>query len=110
MELETFKTRFKKIVYKKGQLSESFIWIKRLSNYDKNDSHKAAILKAIDKKNKLADEFNILLDGKTYEEWKERSLLISSHSIKINKTIIQLELYREKFIKLQNEFISLLEF
>jgi len=110
MEKDVFKSKFKKIVYKKGQLTESVIWIKRLSAYDKNGSHKDAIIKAINKKKTLTDEFNQMLNKHTYDEWKERSKLISQHESKIKKVEQQIKSYKDAFIKLQNEYISLLEF
>lgn len=70
-DIDEIKTRFKQIVYLKGKITESNSYISTLSRFDRNNSHKKAILKAIDKKKEIQRDYNALLDGYSYDEWKQ---------------------------------------
>ena len=71
--IKSFRKEFATIVYIKGKLKSSKLYISKLSRYDKHDSHKEAILKAIENKDKILKELNEKLKGKTYEDWAEFS-------------------------------------
>jgi len=77
MELKQFRSQFKSIVYAKGRLTDLSTHIRTLSHYDRNDSHKRAILQAIDRRDRFKRDFEILLNGRTYEEWLKLSKRLS---------------------------------
>lgn len=72
-EITRFREAFKKIVYLKGEMIKNNKHIARLTRYDKNGSHKKALLKMMDIKRKNFIEYKLLLSGTTYEDWLKKS-------------------------------------
>lgn len=91
MDLTSFKNQYKKIVSKKGQLTTNALYIKKLCRFDKNDSHRDAILCALEKRDVLKDEFSSLLDGKSYDDWKLIRTKVSVLEKKIKKALLEQE-------------------
>ena len=85
-KIEDFKTQFKKIVYKKGQITTHKLYLRKLHAFDRNGSHKKAILKALDEFDILKADSNLLLKGKTYEDWKEFSKKLSTLNSALKRT------------------------
>lgn len=65
-ELTKYKSDFKRIVWLKGEIANHKNHIRDLTAWDKNDSHKKAIVKAIVELNKLRQEFIDKLNGIDY--------------------------------------------
>ncbi|HEY5588400.1 MAG TPA: hypothetical protein VIK86_05525 [Candidatus Paceibacterota bacterium] len=99
-EVNIFRSEFKRIVYEKGQLTECNLRLKQLHIWDKNDSHKNAILKELNKKDELRKNFDILLKGKDYEYWKELSSILTKICKKLNQA-------RQMQIRYEKELINL---
>ncbi len=76
-QIQDFRTIFKKIVYKKGLITEQNRIITRLHVYDKGGSHEKAILKAVIRLNELRDEYKSMLAGKSYDKWISFSKILS---------------------------------
>ena len=77
-EMDLFRRNFKSIVWKKGQLTDANNKIKQLSRWDKDGSHTSAIKKQIAERDKQKQRLESMLNGKTYDEWKEFSKKLSS--------------------------------
>lgn len=103
MKPEDFKTEYKKIVYRKGQITTHKLYLRKLHAFDKNDSHKQAIIKALDKFDILKAEFNEMLKGKTYEDWKETSQKLTT----LKTTLEKIE---KKQIEIKTHINNLLNF
>lgn len=88
-EIEILKKEFKKIVYYRGLIKSQNNFIGTLSRFDKNGSHKQAILNAIERKNELLSVFNRMLKDRSYEEWKELMKKISKLKTQLDKAILQ---------------------
>jgi len=78
-QIEQFKKEFKSIVYQNLQIAESDKRLKNLYAWDKNDYHKNAILKELDRRTELKKVLTEKLNGETYETWKEYSSLIQKY-------------------------------
>lgn len=66
-ELDTWDRKFKSIVYLKGQLRSRNNDISTLSRYDKNGSHKQAIINAIGYRDEAKKAFLDSCEGFEYE-------------------------------------------
>jgi hypothetical protein len=75
--IERFRTEFKKIVYQKSIIKDKERFLKQLYNWDRNDSHKKAILKALSEKDELQLTLSVMLKHKSYEDWKNFSKKLS---------------------------------
>ncbi len=84
---EKFREEFKSIVYKKGLITENATYIKNLCVWDKNDSHKAAILQATEQRVKLKEDYHQMLKGYSYEEWKIMSKQLSIFTTQLKASI-----------------------
>lgn len=73
VEIEAFKAKFKAICFKKDLINSANQRVAKLTRFDNNGSHRGQLLLALDKRDKLRSELNIMLDGKPYAEWKEFS-------------------------------------
>lgn len=65
-EFLKYKQDFKSIVYLKGQITDKRNYVKTLCAYDKNDSHKQAILLGLSQLEKVKKEFAEKLNGVDY--------------------------------------------
>ena len=65
-ELQKYKSEFKIIVYIKSEIEKAKKNIKTLCAYDKNDSHKTAILRRMDQLAELRKSFKEKLNGIEY--------------------------------------------
>jgi len=92
-QIEQFTKEFRSIVYQKFKISDSDKRLKKLYAWDKNDSHKNAILKELDFRDKLEVVLTEKLKGETYEKWKEYSALIN----KAHKRYIAAKQAKEKW-------------
>lgn len=84
-EQSQFRKEFKSIVYQKGLISANGDFLRILHAYDKNDSHKNAILKHLDKRKELQNRFKEMLKGKTYEQWKQFSRRLSALNSRLKR-------------------------
>ncbi len=91
-EQEVFKKEFKSIVYVFSEIKNSNLKLKQLHFWDKNGSHEKAILKEIERRNQIKEKLNILLKGRTYEDWLETSKNLT----KLNSRLKALILKKEK--------------
>ncbi len=96
-QINKFKREFKSLVYQKGLLTESNERIKQLCRFDKNDSHKRAILKEQETKATILSKIKDMQKGVDYEEWKKTSkrltaLLARQKVIASKKRVIEDEL------------------
>ena len=66
-ELKKYKKKFKSIVYLKGEIKTAKNHISQLSRWDKNGSHKVAILKAIKILNTVRQQYLDKLNGIDYD-------------------------------------------
>jgi NAD+--asparagine ADP-ribosyltransferase len=77
LEIKQFKLTFKQIVYQKGKITECNNRIRQLTKWDKNGSHKEAILRAIGKRDEQKKIVEEMLKGLSYDDWKSLSKRIS---------------------------------
>lgn len=106
--LESLKFHLKNIFTMNDELKYCDSHLKNLHHWDKNNSHKQAILKALDKRKELKNSFSVLLKGFTFEEWKKMSARTSVLKGKIKK--LKSEELKQKAItelnELTNKFLS----
>lgn len=86
-KITKFKADFKSLVYTKGMVTEANNKIKQLSRWDRDGSHEKAIVKAIEKRDKIKKDYTEKLKGKRYEQWKDFSRKISTLNSRLNKAI-----------------------
>ncbi len=79
-DIAKFRSEFKSIVYTKGVITELNNKIGQLTSWDKEDSHKEAILKRIKQRDEMKDKFKKQLKGLTYDQWLEMSKKVSTLS------------------------------
>ena len=84
---EQFRKEYKAIVNQQLQIRKTNAYLKTLTYYDKNGSHKNAILKAMDEKDEQKAKLNEMLKGISYEKWKKTSSELSLCLYKINKRL-----------------------
>lgn len=82
-EITEFKKEFKSIVWQHSELVTNALWIKKLNAWDRNDSHKKAILKKLDERDELKKKIATMLKGKDYEWWKIMSKRIGKLESKL---------------------------
>lgn len=85
MDKETFRKEFASIVYLKGMIKSHRRHIADLHIWDKNGSHKDAILRSLTKRDELNKSFEEKLKRKTYEQWKETSRKLSLLKAKLKR-------------------------
>jgi hypothetical protein len=87
-QITEFRSQFKSIVYLKGEITSCNQKIAALTHYDRNDSHKAAILRALSKKEEIKAKYEAALQGNTYEWWQKRSkrLSVILYNVKRSRT------------------------
>jgi len=71
MDLKTKQEEWEQIKEKMKSLRDSNEFIKKLSRWDKNGSHKTALNTAMDIRDILKMELDAMLKGKTYQEWQK---------------------------------------
>lgn len=86
MTPEAFRRQFKHIVHLKGRVTRNNNYIKTLTRYDKEGSHKEAIKKAIQLREQSNKEYKASLRGRSYEEWLETSSRLSTLNSQLKKT------------------------
>lgn len=96
MKHEDFKTHFQKIVFANSEVISSKNRIKQLSQWDKNGSHEKAILNEINRRKDLKEKLNNLLNGKTYNDWRDASIQLTKLKSRLKKQHSQKQ-------KLENE-------
>ncbi len=101
-EIQEFRKQFKSIVYIKGQLIVKQQYIAQLHQWDRNDSHKKAILKALDERDTLDRSLIESLKGKSYEQWKLFSKQLSTIICNNEKTKRKIEAYQIKVLSTEN--------
>lgn len=99
-EQEQFRKEFASIVYLNSCIISSGVWLKQLHAYDKNDSHKNAIIKKLDERKELKSELAIKLKGKSYEEWKTFSKRLTILNGRVRRAIVQQEKSQAEIDKL----------
>lgn len=76
-EILLFREQFRKIVYAKSEVKCQAMEITKLSVWDKNGSHKEAIIRASNELARRKKVLKELLNGKSYDKWKEFSQNLS---------------------------------
>jgi len=67
-ELLEHKKEFKQIGWIKGQISLNESYVRQLTRFDKNGSHRLAIIKAIEGLTDNRRKFKEMLNGRDYEQ------------------------------------------
>lgn len=97
VQIIDFQLRFKNVLYLKAELHRINKHIASLTNWDKNGSHNAAILRAMDKKRAINHNLKDALGPKTYEQWSARSRKITN--ILAKKKMARKESTKQKWAK-----------
>ena len=84
-QIQQFLVELKQIRYYKGRIKEQELWVKTMSNFNKNGSHDKAILEAVNRLNDMRDQLKLMLKGLQYSEWNEISKKL--HAL-MNKKVI----------------------
>lgn len=108
MTTEEFRKQFKQIVYLKGRVISSENKIKMFTRFDKNDSHKKAILTAISIRDAYKKKVEELLGKLTYEQWCEKSKILTKLSTKLKLSNFKKFKYSEEVNFIENEIKTLL--
>ena len=95
-QAEQFRKEYKSIVYQYSELMLSNKRLKNLHAWDKNDSHKGAILKELRVRENILGKLTAMLKGRDYEEWKFTSSRLS-------KLVTRLKRATERKIKCETE-------
>lgn len=82
-----FNPRWELIVAQKKLVEHKKDWIKQLSYFDKNDSHKDAIKEAMLQKDKMQSRLHELLSGKSYWQWAETAKRLSALQRRLKNNI-----------------------
>lgn len=77
-EIEKFKAEFQTIIGLRKQLSDNAELLKKLHAWDKNNSHRESIAKHLIKRDELKNRIVVMLDGRSYDDWKKASKKLSS--------------------------------
>lgn len=85
-QIKEFRTKFQRIVFIKSEIKTVAAHLTKLHTWDKNDSHKKAIEIDLTKLDEFKVTYKERLEGKTYEEWKNFSHLISQLNNKIQRS------------------------
>lgn len=101
IEVENFKSTYKMITQRISEIGDCKVLITKFSNWDKNGSHKNAILNAQKDKNEVQKELNILLNGKSIEEWKNTYNALNYFLLKIKKAHQKIEEASKEIEKIQ---------
>lgn len=67
-ELDQHKAEFKQIVFLKGSVFKQENYVRRLSRFDKNGSHRLAIVKAMELLSDARRKYKDLLNGRDYDQ------------------------------------------
>lgn len=81
-----FRLKFKNIIWLKHELHKANAYIGAFTHYDRNGSHQNAILKSINIKDEIKKKYYDALGTKTYEQWMDRSKIITKYKNKIKVT------------------------
>ena len=84
-EITEFREQYNSIVYKYSQIRDNEEKLKSLHAWDKNGSHDKAIIQKLDERKRLKEELNVMLKGKTYDEWKSFSKHLSKLQTRYNE-------------------------
>lgn len=76
-EIIAFRKEFSRISFLRGEIKTQGAYITKLEGWNRNDSHKAAIDRAIAELDKCSKEQKELLKGKKYDDWRNFSKHIS---------------------------------
>ncbi len=101
IEIEGFKMQYEAIKDKVDEVAKAKQKVKTLTMWDRNDSHKNAIVKAIENFERLVAELETMLRGKTYEQWKATRNRLAQLNIRLQKSIKQKE-------KIENEILQVI--
>lgn len=85
-DMISIKVRFNEIVSLKARITNYEKQIRKFTAYDKNGSHASVIMKYIDLKRKVKEEFDSKLGSLSYEEWKKRSAKACKFILKHKQT------------------------
>lgn len=76
-EIKEFHRNYKRICFIKSEITDSERGMRKLCSWDKDDSHKQAILRHIESHNKLKEKYREALMGNTKDEWSLMSKKLS---------------------------------
>ncbi len=103
---EQFRKEYKAILNRTREIKKTNEYLKTMSRYDKNGSHKNAILKGLNDKDKFKAELEILLKGISYKRWTETSKNLMYFIYKINQKKSTYKNWEEKLNNLTFELWS----
>lgn len=86
-QIHDFRLKFKSIVWLKHELHKANSYIGAFTHYDRNGSHTHVIKKSMDIKDEIKRKYYDALGTKTYEQWRERSMIITKYKNKIKTTV-----------------------
>ncbi len=86
---ERFRNDFKKIVLQNAVIRGNGDYLHKLHAYDKNGSHRKAILKALTQRDQHQAKLKKLLKGISYEEWKRTSTRLQYQVSRLKKVLIK---------------------
>lgn len=102
LEMQQFRQEFKHIVYLKSEIIANTKHLTNLHAWDKNDSHKKAILEALEIRKALQKDYKQKMKGIPYDDWllfsKNLSALTSKYrAAAAKKENIEIEINNLKF-------------
>jgi DNA repair ATPase RecN len=103
-EYQKFREKFQSIVCQKGLITSHREHISNLHKWNNDGSHDSAILKALDKRKELLDKFNEMLNGKTYDEWRDASQCFSSYISRIKAAEKRADLLKKQFENIKFDY------
>lgn len=111
-EVKLFRTRFKSIVYQLSSVKKAEAYVKELSRFDRKGSHQKAINKAREILDIQRGTLEVMLQGRSYEDWKEASAKISKYQSRMKRSDqvrkrVAIELGNFEFAIVSRETISL---
>lgn len=91
LEIQQFRQEFKHIVYLKSEIITNTKYLTSLHAWDKNGSHQKAILKALDARKALQDEYRQCMKGTPYDDWLLFSKRLSAITTKLKAATLKKE-------------------
>lgn len=93
-----FKEDYRDIMYCRDLIAQNGRYITRLLRLDKNNSHKDYIAKAHKKRDELHDKLKAMLNGKSFEYWREAHNELRDIHLKLRRAIERKEAIEKEII------------
>ncbi len=91
LEIQKFRQEFKHIVYLKSEIISNTKYLTNLHAWDKNDSHKKAILEALEARKALQEDYKQCMKGIPYDDWLLFSKKLSALTTKLRAATLKKE-------------------